>query len=275
MKFPVWQTVKDVFAFMWRERRTLMRFAPVPTISLFLVTMATQYITSTNGRGGTLIDIVSGAFEVVVFLPITVMWYRFVVLGPAETAGRPQMSFSRREWRLLSWQLAIVAITVVIAFACFAITQVLIDFADSRASMPIFFVGYIWTVAWFISILLMLTRLSMALVLVALDQPVSFKAAWHMTRGVAGRLFGAILMVGLGVVPVLLFFELAARGIGYFTMSADSQILSVSHALRVVGQTLSTLFMLLGSATLFGFVYMKLRDRTDAATDKITAEVAP
>src|SRR5690348_8834369 len=100
MQLQVWRTTKDIIAFCWQERATAVRFSIVP----FIVIVASSWIGEAMGidpaRPSPAVAVL-GIVQLLVYLPVTVAWYRFVVMGPEGTAQRPLFTLGAREWRLL------------------------------------------------------------------------------------------------------------------------------------------------------------------------------
>ncbi|MBY0511246.1 MAG: hypothetical protein K2P94_13980 [Rhodospirillaceae bacterium] len=277
MKFPVWQTSLDVFKFMWWQRRIALRFAGVP-IGVYLLA-----IISVQGLFGaqTIVPgtepetaftaplLILAIVQLVLFLPAVVTWYRFVVLGLEEAQRRPLFTLGRLEWRYLLWQ--IIVIVIVLGFLALSglATYVLVSFTNAYPFLIV--VATIAGIASLVGTFLLMTRLSMILVMVSLDKPVSFKASWHMTKGVTWRLLGATLLVMIGVVILALPLGVLMGVIMAIVSTIGAE--AASTFLDVATQSVVSFAGILGIATLFGFVYAKLKD--EAAIDRIAAEVVP
>ena len=267
MKFPVWQTTLEVFDYLWRERRALVRFGLPPVATLFLLSVLLQLVLGENEANVQIAQGIVGIVQVVIFLPVTVTWYRMAVIGEAEARTRPLFSFGREEARLLKWQVAILAIVLVIAGVCSAVTILLNNYSQEDNSGIVMLVNIIWSIAWLFSLLVLMTRLSMVLVLAALDQPVSLKAAWQMTKGISLRLLNATALIAVAGFLVGGVFKLLGSIVSEITPVTTASVLDeILKALDALGQTVGGLITLLGVATLFGFVYLKLTGHTAAET---------
>jgi hypothetical protein len=274
MKFPVWRTTLEVFEFLWRERAAMLRFGLPPVAIIFVVSVALQIALGEQEWEQFTAMGVNAVVQGLILLPVTVMWYRLAVIGESELVGHPVFLFTPREWRLLGWQVLILLIVAAVAFVCAAVTIVLTEFNQEQESMAMLGINIVWTIAWLLSLLLLMTRLSMVMVLAALDQPVSIKTAWRMTSGLNWRLLGATILIALASLLVAALFKLVAFIVGAVTaIATDSALGEILAALNVLGQTIGSLISLLGIATLFGFIYVRLTQH--AATETFVAPAPP
>ena len=274
MKFPVWQTTLEVFDYLWREQRALVRFGLPPVAALFILSVLLQLVLGENEANVQIAQGIVGIVQVVIFLPVTVTWYRMAVIGEAEARTRPLFSIGREEARLLKWQVAILAIVLVIAGVCSAVTILLNNYSQEDNSGIVMLVNIIWSIAWLFSLLVLMTRLSMVLVLAALDQPVSINAAWQMTKGISLRLLNATALIAVAGFLVGGVFKLLGSIVGEITTVTTASVLGeILKALDALGQTVGGLITLLGVATLFGFVYLKLTSH--AAAETTAAPIVP
>jgi hypothetical protein len=276
MKFPVWQTSLDVFKFMWRERKTAIRFSSVPLGIYLLLTIIVQLIfgataltpSADPANPFTAPLVILTLVQIVLFLPVTVTWYRFVVLGPVEAQRRPIFTLGRLEGRFMLWQLAILLVFLVImGFGALFISLVSSLGEHYSVFGPI---SVVLGVAFAVLIVFAATRLSMVMVLVSLDQPVSLKASWAMTEGITLRLLAAMLLAVLGIIllslPVGIVIGIVSGILGAMSAAAASTFLTFA------AQSIAGLVGILAMVTLFGLVYLKLMDHAAART---SASVTP
>lgn len=271
MKLPVWRTTLDVFFFMWDERRTAVRFGLPPVLVLFVLGVLLQVVMGTGEREAAVAQGIVGIVQIFIFLPVTVTWYRLVVMGETDANARALFTFGKREWRLLVWQILILVLVGALAFVCLMVTLALKSAYDVSNAVALLAVNILWSVGWVVAVLMILTRLSMVLALAALDQPVSLKAAWHMTRGLTGSLFSATALIGVASAAVVALFQLIGFVLGVFTaIATESALGEILRLLQTFGESLGTLISLLGIATLFGFVYKSLTAEAAASAADAT-----
>ena len=272
MAFPVWQTSLDSLDFCWRERRALARFGAIPLIA----SIALSFVGAAFGLSQTEVTpglIVLGISQTLFFLPLTITCYRMVVLGPSEARKRPVFALGRLEWRLLWWQVQILIAIGAIGLACYEMTLLIRELGGQLGYPDLFMaVNVVWTVSWLVGLILLMARLAMVLVLVALDRPVSFKASWQMTRGLAWRLLGGTMLIGVAGLLVGGIFSGVVKLIvlGLTSMGAS---LSFEPYMPLPGENFGRLVTMVAVAALFGFVYRKLTAEASSAVAE--AEPAP
>jgi len=252
MKFAVWRTSVECIEFCWRERRLLLRFAGPPFIVAVLVSaLALGAVTDQSYVAIAGLALV----QMLIFAPATITWYRIVVLGEDEARNRPVFTLGRLEWRMIAWQIGALAAFGCLAVACGGIT---VWFANMN-SLPITLLNVVWSIAWVIGILYALMRLGVLMALIAMDEPIDFKAIWRMTTGVTGRLFSCTALLGLAALVVGLGFKLLGFIVGTLgAITADSKLQKILVYIELVGNTLVNTLSVIFTATLFGFVYKML-----------------
>ncbi len=261
MKFPVFQTTLEALEYCWRERQLLLRYAGLPFVLSLLVPFAGLAFDTEHGKSPFNIELFAIiAVQLLIFLPLSVTWYRIVVLGEGEAQNRGVFTFGQREWRFLLWQILLgVAVglfggiaAIIIAVIYYGLTALGYETAASISAV-------ILTLVALPSVFLLMTRLSLVFVLAALDQPVKFKTSWQMTVGLSWRLFAALILVTLVGAACGLLFRLVGFILGVPTaMIADSPLPKILPYVYLVGQSAGGLITLVGGATLFGFVYKML-----------------
>ncbi len=265
MDFPAWQTSKDVLSYGWHRRVALARFSAVPVIIVVVLSMALYAAVPTALRAAT--SFITIVFQTLAFLPVTVTWYRIVVWGEEAARNRPLFAFGRIEQRLLGWQILLLLISAAataIAYGSILLLMKIGSFFITEGTFGQYVVIGI-VIAWGITIavgfLIAGTRLSMVLALVALDQPVSFKAAWRMAIGVGPRIFTSVAIASLLVVLVMLPLFIVVGVIQYFS--------TVGEYLNIAFQGVANLLIQLSAVTAFGFAYNRL---TNPSAQTIAAE---
>src|SRR5688572_14745563 len=103
MNLPIWQTAVEILDYVWHERRALVRFGAIPLAIVVLLVWAIRASGWLASQPQSVSGVVSLA-QLLIFLPLTVSWYRMVVLGDAAASQRPMFAMGRLEWRLLLWQ---------------------------------------------------------------------------------------------------------------------------------------------------------------------------
>lgn len=267
MEISVRGLLGDVFSHMWRERRALVHFGVLPTLLVFAVLAIARLVMGAGADKDATRQVIGILAQLVIFLPITITWYRITVLGDAEAANRARFSFGRPEWRLLGWQAAITAGAFVFMGISGLGTFKLLMMNEANYSAIRAAVIVIWTALWILVTLLVLTRLGMVMVLSAIDRPASLKMSWAMTKGLSGRLLGAtvvLVLAGaiLGSVVRSMTFLLIVLVAAVTTVENHT----IAAYLDDLAATITALVTLLAMATLFGVVYRKLTAQAVEAT---------
>ena len=126
MEFPVFRTVLEVIDFCWRERRLLVHFAALPfVLTLILGVAALAFGVGPTPQEMSGVLVVMTIATVMLYLPLTVTWYRIVVFGESEAVNRPLFTLGRREMRLLGWQVVLILIFAALAGGGALITSLL------------------------------------------------------------------------------------------------------------------------------------------------------
>ena len=241
MELPAWKTTREAFAYCWRERRLAVRYGAVP----FAIALAASVaIGAWKPFGDSLIagvqnSAVVGVIQPLIYIPLSVTWFRIIVFGEAATRNRPLFSFGRLERRLLLWQLLLLAIVVPpIGIMAAVLYSTGLGEGTGPGSAPFLYAlaGY---VAVAVTALLLLCRFSLVLVLAAADQPVTFPAAWRLTRGLGWKLLRALIAITVVAAPI-------------------SMVAEILPLIGPVVENMGSLATLLAMATLFGQVYVKL-----------------
>jgi hypothetical protein len=261
MKFSVWQTVREVFEYCWQERRLAVSFSALPLLGMVLLYSAIAAFSAlTSPSEGTVatLALVAMCVMMILYLPLTVSWYRIVVLGPQEARQRPLFSLGAREWRLLGWQVAFTLVLGLAAIVCAGISYLMLTPQDA---LGLQLLGIIWTGFWLISLGLIIMRLSLISALVALDQPVKLKIIWQRTKGMSWRLLRSTLLVALGsVIPAIvigLVFLIVGMLVG---IVAGDETGAIVEFFIVLAQNVGSFISMILLATLFGFVYKMLTE---------------
>lgn len=255
-KFPVWQTAMDALDYCWKRHRLMERFGWIPLLIAVAGSWALLWFGVPMTEPSVELFAVA-ALQLLIFLAPTVTWYRIVAYGEDEAARRPILTLGRLEIRLLLWQILFLMGLIV----PFGIAGVIIGGlgalarnlgGDAAAAVVIAPLVAICAVAFIV----IATRLIMILALAALDEPTGFKVAWKMTRGIAWRLTGALIVIVLAIVVFLAIAELAAWLLGMIlAIVTDRSSGAVLPYVRAAAQAVVNLFGMFALATLFGSVY--------------------
>ena len=93
-----------------------------------------------------------------------------VVWGEEAAQGRPPFKFGRTEWRLLGWQLAIAAPIGFFGIVAYLGSALFSELSESQQSNTAVFglvvlTGIVWSIFWFVALILSGVRLSMVMAL--------------------------------------------------------------------------------------------------------------
>ncbi len=259
MRFPVWQTAVDVLDFLWRERKLLVRHGTLP----FLVSMSAFVIAKGFGidmdrpqRDDIPHLLLVLLVQLIIFLPMTVTWYRLSVLGEAE-GERPIFALGRLEGRFLLWQVLLgllVGAGASVAIVPIAILYVVADAMGLGAQALV--ICAVLGVGVVIGAFLAIARLSLVLVQAALGGPVHFKESWRLTKGIGWRIVSALGLIGLAILTFNLLFSLTAFIVGGIGAAASgSELENVLVYFRMVGRSASGVLSGAAVATLMSFIY--------------------
>ncbi len=260
---PVWQTTTEIFDYCWRNRRIMARFAAIPLAIIMVLSFATQAV----GVAQTELTwqaLVAAIVQALAYLPVTVTWYRIVVFGEAETRSRPLFVLGRLEWRVLWAQILLILLTAVVSGIVSAViigaglfVAGLVGLApDAPATIA---VGGILGAAALLFIFVAAVRVSMIIALAATDRPINLKTAWRMTAGLGWRMLGVTILITLAGVLLAALVRLAAFLVGaILAMASDLTLQGVVPYLALMGQDVAGLLIFLATATLFGFVDLRL-----------------
>lgn len=260
MKFPVWQTAVDVLDFLWRERRLLVRHGTLP----FLLSLVMSVLVKGFGLNVSQLQpselpkvLLLAAAQLIIFLPMTVTWYRLSTLGEAEGEHRPIFTLGRLEGRFLLWQINLGLLVGGGTGLAIALLMVAYSIAGATGlGGPALVVCGLLGVGVVIGALLVLARLSLVLVQAALGQPVHFKDSWRMTAGIGWRIVGVLMLLTLAITVFNQLFALVAFILGGIGAAASgSEIQEFLIYFRMIGNSLSGVLSGAAVATLMSFIY--------------------
>jgi hypothetical protein len=247
MTLSVADLVDEAVRYGWRERSMMVRHGAIPAVVIALVTLlAPGYM----AEGATGAQKAMGAAlmvaQLLVCVPMVVTWYRMVVLGKEEGLRQPIFVFGRREWRLLGWQIAVMFAGVAVLGLCGAALAAIYVAMDKSITALALCVGL--GLATLLVAFVVITRLSFVFTLAATDQPASFKQAWRMSRDVTWPLLWSLVIISLGQAIVTFIADLVG---GVFAAAVHGA---------------ATVFAFTAMATLFGQVFLSIRDARSTET---------
>ena len=254
---PYLPTLLAVLSACWQERRRAVRYALVP----FAVMAAVDI-------GGTLAGInvlneswwmfVATAAGLVAFAPLTVTWYRALVVGAAAADRRPSFTIGDPEWHVIRLNILISVILVAVIMVGAAIVggagAAVASLGNFATGAMIAIVGA--PVAFMVGVIV--TRLSLALAFAALDRETDLRTVWTISRGFSVRM----TVLHAICIAVLLIFAQATSLLIDETGQAAGVFDEDSPGLWALGVSISTtvvniLYVLLISA-LFAVIVRKI-----------------
>lgn len=263
MKIPVWRTTLEIFDVMWNERGLIARYGMFPlllTIAVSFTALALGIKTENPTRETALPLALLALTQLLVYLRLSVTWYRTIVLGETAAQGRPLFTLGRLELRFLLWQVLLgLAVGLFLAVAATVIGIIYFGAQAVGQKVAGMVSAVIFGVSAFVGALLIMARLSLVLVFAALGQPVKFKLSWLMTEGLGWRLLGVLALIALPMVVLGLLVKLVAFAIGPITaMVAGGSLKLIVPYFAVLGQCVIELLLVVAAATLFGIVFKLL-----------------
>jgi len=272
MKFPVVRTTVSVLDYCWRERKLAMHFGVWPLLIVLVLNVAAVALIGREALSvpeGTMPDekffilpLAINLIQMAVYLPLSVTWLRLVVLGEEAARSRSIFTFGPAERRFFGWQIAsffaALAILAIGLGSTYALAMLIEDPTLLSENTKIFlgFLALGWMCIWGAALLVGLMRVTMIFVFAALDQPVSFRAAWTMTAGFTRLLLGATILLALASVAVSLLFKVVGFGVGSLaSVITGSEIDLIALAITTLGGCVTSLMFWLTASTLYGLVY--------------------
>lgn len=255
-KFPVWQTAMDALDYCLKHHRLMERFGWIPLLLGIAGSWALLWWGVSMTEPSVALFAVA-ILQLLIFLAPTVTWYRIVAYGEQEAAKRPIVTLGRLEIRLLLWQiLFLFGLIVPFAIVGGIIGGVIALARAYGGELGAVLIAIPLVLAGATAFIVTATRLIMILALAALDEPTGFRAAWTLTRGIAWRLTGALVLIVLAIVLFLALAELAAWLLGMaIAIATDRSSSEVLPYVRTAAQAVVNLFGMFAIATLFGLVY--------------------
>jgi hypothetical protein len=261
MTFGISDMFTEIMRYCWRERRAMVKFGIIPYIAVVATTLAAPKLTKESPTADWVLMVLLIVLQTVAYLPMAVAWYRMVVLGRDEMTRRPAFTLGRREGRFLFWQLAVVVVGLLSGAAGVGVIALVYMALINLSQLIAVIICIVLSIAGLLGWLAMLNRLGLVMVMAATDQPVSFGAAWTLTRGMTGALLGTLGLLVLASMVAGIAAQLVA-------VPFPAPVDIVLKALLGSGVSLA---MFLATPTLFGMAYLRSM-RAQAAAELNAAE---
>lgn len=206
-KLPVFQTVRDVWRFIWQERRDLFFLAAPFVVVLSLVNAITSGLTieptevtdtAATLPGIQLLILVQIIVGVVVTTLFSVTWHRRSLVPEESVTVAATLSWSTRHWRFLRALLTLfgiyMAVAILLAIVITGLILPVLLTSDAPAEVgqnPLLFVIALPVLVY------CLVRLSLLFPAAAVDERLSVKACWRRTRGNGWRIFSIYVLASI------------------------------------------------------------------------------
>ncbi len=259
MQLPIFQTVKEILDYCWEKRHVGLAHAVVPVSLIVVANLAAWQmgldVTNFKSPAFAVLNIISA----IVFLPLTVTWYRMVILGMGDMVGRPLFKFTRLEGRLLGWQIAIALIVFATAGGGMLLVGAIVGLIATVSTAAGQTLSAVLLGIWAIVIVAVACRLSLVLAMAATDRPAVLSEAWARTRGLGGHMAAIFILCVFCALLLLIPMQLVVA-----TVVALVSVMSEGFAegggviLGTIVGALGSLMVLIFPTTLFGFVYNRI-----------------
>ena len=178
---PVVATLKEILALCWRERATALKFGLVPIAInfglLFVFTEAGEPSPQTI-----FINWLIGMISILAFAPFCVAWYRMILFGKGEVALRFAFKLGLPELKFFGWSVAIsILIALVSVIAFFIGGGIVVAFSAINPILGVI-AGFAMVLIGLVTILMILSRWSIALAMVAAGHPAGLQSAWDISK---------------------------------------------------------------------------------------------
>ena len=259
MQLPIFQTVKEILDYCWEKRRIALAHAVVPVSLVVVANLAAWQMgfEATDFRSPAFV--ILNVISAIVFLPLTVTWYRMIILGQSDLVGRALFTFTRLEGRLLGWQIAIAAIVFAIAGGGILVVGAIAGLVASANVAAGQMLSAVLLGIWAIAIVAVACRLSLVLAMAATDRPAVLSEAWARTRGLGAHMAAIFILCIFCALLLLIPMQLVVATV-VALVSAVSEGFAESGGVilgTIVGAR-GSLMVLVFPTTLFGFVYNRI-----------------
>jgi hypothetical protein len=261
---PVFTTLKQILVLCWQERAVAARFGLVPiAVNLALVVIFREDLepSAASYVAQSLIGLVS----VLAFAPFCIAWYRMILFGKDDVARRPLFTLKLPEFKFFGWTILIsILLALVSIIGLFAGGGIVVALAALGQAYAVAG-GVVLGIGWAAALLMVLSRWSIVLAMVAADQPADLKEAWTISKPYGWSMAAVQLLIFLaagllaalalaGVIPELME---ASRS---KTAPSASTLLALNLVSTIAGA--ATLWL---CSTLFALVYRRIMSDQAAA----------
>lgn len=254
---PVFATLKEIVSLCWRERYLALKFGLIPVVINLALVLA--FSEAGEPSFATYMQSIGvGLISVLAFAPFCVAWYRSIIFGKHAVTQRPMFTLTKKEFLFFGWTLSISALVgLVAAIGVFMGAGIVIALSaispalGVAAGVALVFVGVAVS-------LMVLSRWSIALAMVAADEPASLNAAWEASKpyGWAMAIIQIIIFAGLTLAAAVLLSGFLPGAIEASKAKADPPE-SFLLALDIVATVLGAV-SLWTSSTLYALVYRRV-----------------
>ena len=234
-RLPIFDTLKDIYVFLWSTRRDLMLIAAIPVVALTVYRVAAVYLfgavepgTKEGERLPALWDVFALYMpSLVLYTMFAVAWHRrYLIKSETPTvwsALRWDLKKTRFLFRsILIWLIATALVSVPIMIL--TIFGLVLNFAAAAPISPPVDVATLSSVlilAASIMFFILYLRLSMWLPVTAIEAPFSLLESVRLGRSNSWRLLTIVLGAEIGPAILLLLFGNVAHGLPASSPTAD------------------------------------------------------
>ncbi len=230
-KLPVFQTVRDVWRFIWRQRRDLFFLAAPFVVILSIANTVTSGLTIQSVEIDTpaapslkfqlviLVQIILGLIVTTLF---SVTWHRRYLAPEESVTVAATLSWSSRHWRFLRAMLILFAIYMALAMLLTIVLAVLALPVGLTANTPAQFgpIPLLFLLALPV-LVYCLIRLSLLFPAAAVDERLSVKTCWQRTKGNGWRILSIYIVASI---PLFLVITAVSLILGALLPAPESSI---------------------------------------------------
>ena len=264
-KLPVWEIVKETYAFLWAARRDLVAIASVPVLGL---TILNTLMTEVFGAPGMFTEFQSRAgsdgylawpiniIAVAIYVMFAVAWHRRYLVSGEQMTVWTALRWDARKTRFL---LRLIGATILgslimlVPMALIALgVSTAVHMGGNSSVADSIVAGAATGIAGLVLLYLIYARLYLWLPAAAVDDPTGLHGLWRLGRGNTWRLFWIAVAVGLP----FWFFAIIWIGLPAFIVEPGLTMRLIVHLLS---QATGYLGIAITVATL-SICYRRLKD---------------
>lgn len=185
---PILNVIAEALWYCWRAHRELLKVLVLPALFLVAITMLDPWV---RGTRSFIVVLLYSSLHLVVFSFAAVSCHRLILLGPGSVSTFGVTGMQKREWRFFA-RAAVLSLGSQILYGIVLTIGANASASFSSAMSPTPAIAS--TLSWIV-ILLLVSPFSLALPACAVDEPMTFRQAWHLSRAHVWRL--AFLISGL------------------------------------------------------------------------------